>query len=63
MDQSGYLEPRQYNVSIGMQLQGKGSASGLLATTAVPVEIPEQENPRRSHRDPGGCGEDSAGGT
>ncbi len=42
-DQSGYLEPRQYDVSIGMQLQGKGSAAGLLATTAVPVEIPEQE--------------------
>ena len=41
-DQLGYLEPRQYDVRIGMQLKGKGAAAGLLATTAVPVEIPEQ---------------------
>lgn len=42
-DQSGYLEPRRYDVSIGMRLQGKGSATGVLATTPIPVEIPEQE--------------------
>lgn len=42
-DQTGYLEPRQYDVSIGMRFRGKGSARSLLATTAVPVAIPEQE--------------------
>ncbi len=41
-NQTGYLEPRQFEVSIGVELQGKGNASGVQATTAAPLELPEQ---------------------
>ncbi len=42
-DQTGYLEPRQFDVSIGLQIQAKGTAQNLRATTAVPVNLPEQK--------------------
>jgi hypothetical protein len=42
-DQTGYLEPRSYEVSIGVELQGKGDAVKLQATTPVPTEFPEQK--------------------
>jgi len=42
-DDQGYLEPRQYDVSVGIQIQGKGNARGIFATTAAPIEHPEQQ--------------------
>ena len=42
-DQTGYLEPRQYELSIGIQLGGDGPATAIQATTTVPVELPEQK--------------------
>ncbi|HUY33438.1 MAG TPA: transglutaminase-like domain-containing protein [Pirellulales bacterium] len=42
-DERGYLEPRSYKLSIGIQLEGSGSASDLTSTTTVPVEFPEQK--------------------
>jgi len=42
-DQTGYLEPRSFEVSIGVELQGNGSASRLQATSPVPSEFPEQK--------------------
>lgn len=41
--QTGYLEPRSYEVSIGLELQGQGDASRLQATTTVPAAFPEQK--------------------
>lgn len=42
-DQTGYLEPRSFEVSIGLELQGTGNAGRLQATTPVPSEFPEQK--------------------
>ncbi|QDU30544.1 Transglutaminase-like superfamily protein [Anatilimnocola aggregata] len=42
-DQTGYLEPRSFEVSIGLELQGKGDAGRIQATTPVPTEFPEQK--------------------
>lgn len=42
-DQTGYLEPRQFDVSIGIKIKAKGAAQQLRATTAVPVNLPEQK--------------------
>jgi hypothetical protein len=42
-DQTGYLEPRSFEVSIGVELQGTGNASKLQATTPVPPAFPEQK--------------------
>lgn len=39
---AGYLEPRTYDVSIGIELQGRGEAGSLMATTTLPVACPEQ---------------------
>lgn len=41
--ETGYLEPRQYEASIGIEIQGNGNAVGVNATTAVPVKLPEQQ--------------------
>ena len=41
--ETGYLEPRKYEVSIGIQLEGTGSTRQIKATTPVPVEFPEQK--------------------
>ena len=39
----GYLEPRSFSLSIGIELDGKGESSDVIATTPVPVEHPEQK--------------------
>ena len=39
----GYLEPRSYDVSIGMELRGVDSTCEAMATTPVPVSHPEQQ--------------------
>lgn len=39
----GYLEPRSYEVSIGIQLEGGKPTRQIKATTPVPVELPEQK--------------------
>lgn len=41
--QTGYLEPRQFDLNVGVQLRGAGAATSLQATTTVPVELPEQQ--------------------
>lgn len=41
--QTGYLEPRTFETSIGLELQGKGDAGSLRATTPVPSAFPEQK--------------------
>lgn len=41
-DQTGYLEPRPYQLKVGMRLEGTGPATQIMATTAAPVEHPEQ---------------------
>ena len=42
-DQTGYVEPRSYDVSVGVQLQGSGNATQVKATTTVPVACGEQK--------------------
>jgi len=42
-DQSGYLEPRSYSLSIGVELTGEGDATAIQASTPVPGEHPEQK--------------------
>ena len=38
----GYLEPRSYDVSIGIELRGTDNMCEAIATTPVPVNHPEQ---------------------
>lgn len=38
----GYLEPRSYDVSIGVEMTAVGSAAQAMATTPVPAVFPEQ---------------------
>jgi hypothetical protein len=40
--QTGYLEPRPYQLKLGIELQGRGNASQILATTPAPISCPEQ---------------------
>lgn len=40
--ETGYLEPRPYDLTIGIQLQGAGPASDITSTTTVPLDYPEQ---------------------
>ncbi len=42
-DQTGYLEPRPYSVSVGIELTGQGSGTQIKATTPLPVDCPEQK--------------------
>jgi hypothetical protein len=42
-DSAGYLEPRLFDVTVGIELQGRGNATQIMATTPVPVECPEQK--------------------
>ena len=42
-DQTGYLEPRPYELKVGIEIQGRGNATSIKATTPVPVPLPEQE--------------------
>ncbi len=39
----GYLEPRPYTLEIGIELEGAGNASGVMAATPIPVKHPEQQ--------------------
>lgn len=41
--ETGYLEPRPYDVSVGIELQGTGPASDITSTTVAPLEYPEQK--------------------
>ena len=41
-DKTGYLEPRPFQLQVGIEIQGTGSAAAVKATTPVPVEFPEQ---------------------
>ncbi len=41
--ETGYLEPRPYDLSIGIRLQGAGAASDITSTTTVPLDYPEQK--------------------
>lgn len=42
-DETGYLEPRPYELKIGIELEGAGPAEEIISTTTVPVEYPEQK--------------------
>lgn len=42
-DSTGYLEPRDFEVSVGMSFTGRGFGRNLRATTVAPVGFPEQE--------------------
>ncbi len=42
-DQTGYLEPRPYELNIGMELQGAGDALQIRASTPVPLPYAEQQ--------------------
>ncbi len=42
-DQTGYLQPRTYSLSIGIELEAAGDADSVLATTPVPVAHAEQK--------------------
>ena len=42
-NQTGYLEDRPFELSIGVELQGDGQAQQIRASTPVPVEHPEQK--------------------
>ncbi len=41
-EETGYLEPREFELKIGIQMEGTGNATQLKATTPVPVAFPEQ---------------------
>lgn len=42
-DQTGYLEPRPFELSIGVELSGEGDATNVNASTPVPIAHPEQK--------------------
>jgi len=42
-DATGYLEPRSYELKIGIELEGIGDAQEISGTTPVPVAHPEQK--------------------
>lgn len=41
-DQTGYLEPRPYELKVGIEITGNGNATAIKATTPVPLPLPEQ---------------------
>ncbi len=41
--ETGYLEPRLFRVSVGIELVGRGDGTQIKATTPLPVECPEQK--------------------
>jgi hypothetical protein len=41
--ETGYLEPRPYELSIGIELEGTGDSTDIRASTPVPVAHPEQK--------------------
>ncbi len=40
---TGYLEPREFEVTTGISFRGKGYASDIHASTVAPLQFPEQE--------------------
>lgn len=42
-NETGYLEPRRYELTVGIELEGAGPAEDIISTTTVPVEYPEQK--------------------
>ena len=42
-DKTGYLEPRQFEFWTRIAIRAKGPTSQIMASTAVPVELPEQK--------------------
>ena len=42
-DQQGYLEPRPFELKVGIEITGRGNATGIKATTPAPVHMPGQE--------------------
>lgn len=42
-NETGYLEPRQFKLKIGIELNGRGDATQIQATTPAPIECPEQK--------------------
>lgn len=42
-EEKGYLEPKDFEVSVGMRIKGVGDGSNLTATTVAPVQYPEQK--------------------
>ncbi len=42
-DQTGYLEPRKYRLRVGIDLDASGDARDVLASTPVPIVVPEQQ--------------------
>ena len=41
-DETGYLEPRDFQLRIGIEVHGRDRAKRVKATTPVPVQLPEQ---------------------
>lgn len=41
-EQTGYLEPREFDLEVGVQMQGDGTATSIKATTVVPMTQPGQ---------------------
>lgn len=41
-DQTGYLEPRPFELKVGVEITGRGNATNIQATTPVPLPLPEQ---------------------
>jgi hypothetical protein len=54
-DQTGYLEPRDYELSIGIEIEGTGNATNVKATSVAPVKLPEQEVLDAKIETRGGC--------
>jgi len=40
---TGYLEPRPYEITIGIELEADGNARNVLATTPAPINMPGQK--------------------
>ena len=40
---TGYLEPRPFQLDIGIHLEGRGNATHIKATTPAPISLPEQK--------------------
>lgn len=41
--QTGFLEPRAFDASVGIEITGTDNARSITATTPVPIELPEQK--------------------
>ena len=42
-NETGYLEPRSYELKVGIAITGRGNATAIKATTPVPLPLPEQQ--------------------